>query len=62
MSNDTEPRYTLAEAKAELSKRECSQLGHDLVVWEREPTLGRRDFPPLGVQCVRCEQIWRVEE
>lgn len=50
-----EPRYTLAEAKRELDRRECQMRGHD---WTFRMTLGSQD--PFGLICERCGRLLEV--
>lgn len=48
MTAETEPRYTLADAKRRLTEMECAEHGHDL----RE--IRRADGTTVSVCCERC--------
>lgn len=60
-SSQGEKRYTLAEAAAELARRECQENGHDFSV------VGHRSYDdwagtPVAVRCDRCREEWSVEQ
>lgn len=61
MTNDTERRFTLDEAAAELRKQECRRFGHD---WDvvAYGTLGNggAGAAPVGIRCGRCGWSGRV--
>lgn len=48
MTAETEPRYTLAEAKRRLAEMECARDGHDL------DEIRRADGTTVSVFCGRC--------
>lgn len=50
MTNDTEQRYALHEAEAELERRKCASQGHDWVF----PQMRLMDETPTRVMCRRC--------
>jgi hypothetical protein len=54
---EAEPRYTLAEAKLELNRVACHELGHD---WRIE--LAEDGETPAAVSCDRCGQRWPVAQ
>lgn len=51
----SEPRYTLAEARALLKKEECRLNGHDYDVQTNLMT-----GMPVGIRCNNCGDFWRV--
>lgn len=55
----TEPRYTLAEAKAELARQECVNHGHTYGVLD-DRTLGSAPGQPVEVYCSQCETTWPI--
>ncbi len=60
-SSQGEKRYTLAEAAAELARRECQEDGHDFsVLWHR--SYDDWAGTPMAVQCDRCGEKWSVEQ
>ena len=56
MSED-ERRYTLTEARLELTRQECALRGHDFDV----VTLALTGSPVL-VTCGRCGQEWQIAD
>lgn len=50
-----EKQYTLAEAQAELARRECVRIGH---TWSVISTLLR----PVRIVCDTCGKTYRIEE
>ena len=55
----TELTYTLAEARAEIARRECRNEGHDFDV-VTSVTLADLSGEPIGIQCRRCSKSWKV--
>jgi hypothetical protein len=54
-SGTGEPRYTLAEARQELRRRECAGRGHDT-----EVICNGLSTDPVKVVCGRCGDSWAV--
>lgn len=52
----TEQRYTLAEARQELSRRECVTHGHDTDV-----ICSGLSNEPIRIVCSRCGDSWAVQ-
>jgi hypothetical protein len=57
MAEHDHDRYTLAEAAAELVRRECLYWGHCYHV--SEYSQGGERWP-IVVQCMRCGADWKV--
>ena len=55
----TEPRYTLAEARAELARQECIHNGHDYDVLDNR-TMGNSPGHPIEVYCTTCHSTWPI--
>jgi hypothetical protein len=53
----SEPKYTLAKARAEIAKQECEMEGH---LFEVLVFAGHGE--PNKVVCARCGRSWRIEE
>lgn len=56
----TEPRYTLAEAQAELARQECVNHGHSYDVLDVRTYSDTDGGHPLHVHCTKCETTWDV--
>jgi hypothetical protein len=56
MTQRTETRYTLAEARLKLNQNECRQDGHSY-----EITVDQETGMPFRLACSRCGLSWKVQ-
>lgn len=61
MTQQDEQRFTLDEARAELTRQECERYGHSWDVIENR-TMGDPTPVPSAIVCTRCRVSHRVVE